>query len=204
MVKQLCLTFGSNDFKRVRNEALEVDYMQLRSLYEMIHNPKQLYLLYKRYKNEFPRGRWNHDNIPTPLICACEKGRMNDVKQFINLHGFHAYINMDVAEGSMDVKAMVSQLGYNSGGNNRTPLIEAAWKEHTNIVEYLLQHDADVSITDSNGMNVLHRAARYNRTNTNTIQLLLNKMSLNDINHKTNGGLTPLDGCYIFNNSSII
>ena len=88
MVNQLCLTFGSNDFQRVRNEALEVDYMQPRSLYEMIHNPKQLYLLYKRYKNEFPRGIYQEDEIPTPLICACEKGRMNDVKQFINLHGF--------------------------------------------------------------------------------------------------------------------
>ena len=117
MIKQLCLTFGSNDFERVRNEALEVDYMQPRSLYEMIHNPKQLYLLYKRYKNEFPESSSDYnDEIPTPFICACEKGRMNDVKQFINLHVFHGYINMNVAEGSMDVKAMVSQLGCNSEG----------------------------------------------------------------------------------------
>ena len=35
MIYQLCLTFGSNDFKRVRNEALEVNYMHLRSLYEI-------------------------------------------------------------------------------------------------------------------------------------------------------------------------
>ena len=57
---------------------------------------------------------------------------MNDVKQFINLHGFHAYINMDVAEVGMDVKAMVSQLGYNSGGEcNYTPLMIAALKAST-------------------------------------------------------------------------
>ena len=127
MVYQLCVTFGSNDFKRVRNEALEFNYMQPRSLYEMIHNPKQLYLLYKRYKNEFPRGTIIRKNIPTPFICACEEGRMNDVEQFINLHGFHAYINMDVAEAGMDVKAMVSQLGYDSDGDHMTPLMIAAY-----------------------------------------------------------------------------
>ena len=78
----------------------------------------------------------------------------------------------------------------------------AAQEEHTTIVEYLLQHDADVSITDSQGMNALHYAAG-NKTNTNIIQLLLNKMSLNDINHKHQGGFTPLDGCYAYNESSI-
>ena len=97
---------------------------------------------------------------------------------------------------------MVSQLGNDSDGWERTPLMVAARKEHTNIVEYLLQHDADVSIT-SIGYNALHLAAMYNRTNTNTIQLLLNKMSLNDINHKTIGGNTPLDRCYEMNHSSI-
>ena len=69
MINQLCVTIGSNDFRRVRNEALEVDYMHLRSIYEMIHNPKQLYLLYKRYKDEFPRGEF-FDEVPTPFICA--------------------------------------------------------------------------------------------------------------------------------------
>ena len=42
-----------------------------------------------------------------------------------------------------------------------------------------------------------------NTTNTNIIQLLLNKMSLNDINHKSNDGETPLDYCYYHNDSSI-
>ena len=98
---------------------------------------------------------------------------------------------------------MVNQLGYDSDGNSCTPLIEAAWNELTNIVECLLQHDADVSITAQYGYNALHSAAERNRTNTNTIQLLLNKMSLNDINHKASDGGTPLDPCYIFNGSSI-
>ena len=79
----------------------------------------------------------------------------------------------------------------------------AARYEHINMMEYLLQHDADVSITNSAGWNALHIAAMHNRTNTNIIQLLLNKMSLNDINHKTIDGFTPLDACYLNNNSSI-
>ena len=72
IVNQLCVTFGSKDFKRVRNEALEFNYMQPRSLYEMIHNPKQSYLLYKRYKNEFPQGTDDPDVIPTPFIRTYE------------------------------------------------------------------------------------------------------------------------------------
>ena len=70
-------------------------------------------------------------------------------------------------------------------------------------MEYLLQHDADVSITNRYGWNALHFAAYRNRTNTNIIQLLLNKMSLNDINHKSKYGGTPLDYCYFNNGSSI-
>lgn len=103
------------------------------------------------------------------------------------------------------MKETVNQLGYDSYGNNRTPLMSAAMYQHTNIVEYLLQqHDADVSITNDDGYNALHIAAYRNTTNTNLIQLLLNKMSLNDINHKTNNWKdTPLDKCYRHNNTSI-
>ena len=54
LVKKLCFLFNSPDFVRVRHEALAFDYSGHRCITEMIHNPKQLYLLYKRYKNEFP------------------------------------------------------------------------------------------------------------------------------------------------------
>ena len=86
LVKQLCVVFNSPDFIRVRNDALAFDYSGRRRITEMIHNPKQLYLLYKRYKTEFPRG--------TPFVCACEKGRVDDVNQFLNLHRFHACIDV--------------------------------------------------------------------------------------------------------------
>ena len=77
LVKRLCVLFNSQDFVRVRHEALAFDYSGHRCITEMIHNPKQLYLLYKRYKNEFPDG--------TPFVCACREGRVEDVLSLIHI-----------------------------------------------------------------------------------------------------------------------
>ena len=194
LVKRLCVLFNSQDFVRVRHEALAVDYSGNRCITEMIHNPKQLYLLYKRYKNEFPDG--------TPFVCACEEGRVEDVNQFLNLHRFHAYIDVGTANAGMDVTAMVSEIGTNSYGYSFTPLMMAAAYEHSTIIEILLQYNADTATTDDYGCNALHWAAQYNTTTTTTVQLLLNNMKLEDINHKTTSGYTPLDCCY-YNDSSI-
>ena len=202
LVKRLCVLFNSQDFVRVRHEALAYDYSGHRCITEMIHNPKQLYLLYKRYKNEFPRG--------TPFVCACQYGRVEDVNQFLNLHRFHAYIDVGTANAGMDVTAMVSELGTSSYGDSMSPLIAAAIYERSTIIEILLQYNADTATatTDHNGRNALHWAAQYNTTTTTTVQLLLNNMKLEDINHKDtlNGGDTPLDYCYLYNtrNSSSI
>ena len=43
-----------------------------------ISGPKHLFELYRRYGSEF-QGK-------SALVCACEKGRMNDVELFIKLH----------------------------------------------------------------------------------------------------------------------
>ena len=104
----------------------------------------------------------------------------------------------------MDVTAMVSELGTNSyGGSGWTPLMEAARNEHSTIIEILLQCNASTAPTNINGINALHFAARYNKTTTTIVQLLLNNMKLEDINHKDTRGNTPLDNCYYYNNSSI-
>ena len=192
LVKRLCVLFNSQDFVRVRHEALAFDYSGHRCITEMIHNPKQLYLLYKRYKNEFPDG--------TPFVCACEKGRVEDVNQFLNLHRFHAYIDVGTANAGMDVTAMVSEVGKDTYDYCHTPLTIAALYERSTIIEILLQYNADTATTDEDGNNALHWAAD-NRTTT-TVQLLLNNMKLEDINHKDRYGDTPLDQCY-YNNSSI-
>ena len=54
--------------------------------------------LNEKYKKEFPRG--------TPLVCACEKGRVEDVEGMIR--GARA--------AGMDVTAMVSEVGTSSYG----------------------------------------------------------------------------------------
>jgi len=154
--------------------------------------------LNEKYKKEFPRG--------TPLVCACEKGRVEDVEGMIR--GARA--------AGMDVTAMVSEVGTRSDGDrvSYTPLMMAAWYEHSTIIEILLQCNADTATTNNFGVNALHYAARHNgynalhyaadnnKTTTTTVQLLLNNMKLEDINHKDKyNGLTPLDYCYHYNYS---
>ena len=141
--------------------------------------------LEKQYYTEFPKG--------TPLVCACEKGRVEDVEGMIR----------GARLAGMDVTAMVSEEGTGSDGwNSRTPLMAAAYEEHSIIIEILLQYNADTATTDHNGENALHIAAYHNETTTTTVQLLLNNMKLEDINHKNTIGDTPLDDCY-YNSSSI-
>ena len=135
----------------------------------------------KKYKNEFPKG--------TPLVCACEKGNLEDVKTFVN--------------AGMDVKGLVNELGTDSDGYSNTPLMMAAYNEHSTIIEILLQCNADTATTGYNGNNALHIAAYNNKTTTTIVQLLLNNMKLEDINHINTYGSTPLDCCYKYNNSSI-
>merc|ERR1712023_250241 len=104
----------------------------------------------------------------------------------------------------MDVTAMVSEVGTRSDGYSVTPLMAAAWNVHSTIIEILLRYNADTATTNQYGANALHYAAVNNETTTTTVQLLLNNMKLEDINHKnTYNGRTPLDYCYKYNDSSI-
>ena len=110
-----------------------------------------------------------------------------------------------VKEGNMTLKEMVNQVGQDSYGLERTPLMAAAYEEHFQLVKYLIeQGEADPNIADSEfGSNALHFAALNNRTNTELIELLLAHMTLNSINKKDRGGSTPLDFAYRRNHSPI-
>ena len=171
---------------------------------EMIlsHPARRLYLLIERYKREFPHG--------TPIVCACQYGRMDDVELFISLHPFHKYItNRDVNgyRDDMTLKDMVSQVGTDSRGSEYTPLMIAAYGEHFQIVKYLIeQGEADPNIAGSDGYNALHLAAEYNKKDTELIEFLLTNMSLDSINKKAwliGGWGTPLDKAYDDNKSPI-
>ena len=201
LIQQCRKAFGCDDFERVRDEALSIDYKGRRSINEMrlSHPARRLYLLIERYQREFPRG--------TPIVCACQHGRMDDVELFVNLHPFHKYItNRDVNgyRDDMTLKENMNQIGTNSRGFEYTPLVIAALNEHFHVVKYLIeQGEADPNITSRYGRNALHWAARNNRTNTDVIQLLLNDMSLDSINKKQSGGYTPLDNAYAYNDSPL-
>ena len=150
----------------------------------------------KEYKKEFPRG--------TPIVCACEKGRFEDVKLLIT-----GYNDVNGSNGNnnnnMTLKEYVNQVGKDCGGGECTPLMAAACEEHFQVVKYLIeQGEADPNIATSGGWNALHAAAFNNRTNTELIELLLTHMSLDSINKKkSRAGFTPLDWEY-FNNRSPI
>ena len=114
LIQQCRKAFGSNDFERVRDIALSLSYEGRRSINEILltHPAKRLYLLIERYQREFPRG--------TPIVCACERGRMDDVELFMNLHPYHKYITNCDANGyrdDMTLKDMVSQVGKGSYGH---------------------------------------------------------------------------------------
>ena len=167
------------------------------TLYQLckdIQYPYKLQLaeeLKNKYKKEFRRG--------TPLVCACQHGRFDDVKLLITGH--------DVNSSYMTLKEMVSQVGKNSRGGEYTPLIVASYQEHFQIVHYLIEHGkVDPNITNSDGLNALHAAARNNKKNTDLIDLLLNHMRIDCINKKATkeyGECTPLDCAYINNDSPI-
>ncbi len=193
LIQQCRKRFGCDDFERVRDVALSIDYKGRRSINEMrlSHPARRLYLLIERYKREFPRG--------TPIVCACQHRRMDDVELFVNLHSFHKYITNRDVNGYRDdttLKDMVNQVGKNIYGAECTPLMAAAMNEHFQVVQYLIeQGEADPNIAHSDGWNALHIAASGNRTNVELIELLLTHMTLDSINKKARG-YTPLDYAY--------
>merc|ERR1719230_1875373 len=94
------------------NDALE----ELRRVKEIPSVKKAL--LVEEYKKEFPRG--------TPIVCACEKERFEDVKLLIT-----GYNDVNGSNGNnnnnMKLKEYVSQVGKISWGGYFTPLMIAAY-----------------------------------------------------------------------------
>ena len=129
------------------------------------------------------------EKVINKLVVACEKDKLDVVKTLLG------------AGGNADID--VNQLGKDSDGGERTPLMAAAEKEHFQVVQYLIvQGQADPNIENSFGANALHYAARNTSKNTKVIELLLEHMTLDSINKKSRYGYTPVDLVY-YNNSPL-
>ena len=137
--------------------------------------------LKQKYKKEFPKG--------TPIVVACEKDRLEDLKLFVACH--------DVEGTGVTVKKLLEKVGKDSRDYDRNTLMAAARYEEQEVLVQLLDYGVDPSITQWNGWNALHFSAGYNKKSTRCVESLLKKMPLESINKKTNGwGWTPLDCAY--------
>ena len=136
-----------------------------------------LYVLYKKYKKEFPKG--------DPLICACEKNRIEDVENMIKI----------LLETNN--KNVINNEGKTSQGISFTPLGIAARKGYLNIVQLLIENGVDSSICSKRDKwNVLHIAAYYSKKSSNVVEYLLKHLPEKVINQQDVGGETPLDNAY--------
>ena len=164
------------------------------------HEEIKLYLLKnggdldKAYRTEFPKG--------TPLVCACEQGRFEDVKLLIT--------SGDVSDSNgkilkKKVRKMANKLGRNDNGMYVRPLMIAALNDHLNIVQYLIEQcEANANkIETHHKWNALHFALTnrawsrdwlrvYNKNTLGVVQLLLDHMTIISINHKDENKQTPL------------
>jgi hypothetical protein len=78
LVQQLGKSFESDDFERIRDEALEIEYEGCKSINEMILTTfeKKVYLLRHEYREEFPL-------FYPPLIVAVKKNKIHLVRYLI-------------------------------------------------------------------------------------------------------------------------
>eukprot|EP00944_MAST-04C_sp_MAST-4C-sp1_P005958 g5958.t1 len=141
------------------------------------------------YKKALPKG--------TPLVCACEKGRLDDVRMLVEGH--------DLEKTGMSVDEMVSKNGKDSGGYSFTPLQMAVRNEQLEIVQYIVKSCTTVDLigqTNSNGASSLHYAAEHSKKNVQMLQCLIDNYNGKDIkdiiNQKNDDGKTPLDNAYVF------
>ena len=152
-------------------EALE----KLKKFIDAVDNTKTIAVdeLIEKYKKEFPEG--------DPVIVACEKGRLNDVKTFIQ---------------SGTVKDVHTYKGKNSCGHTRTLLGTASAYDQYEIVQYLLSLPGmDVSVADSDGVTAIMWAAYRNKKNLDLMKSILNHKtcSIDAVNKKDKYGSTALD-----------
>jgi hypothetical protein len=230
LVKQLCAAVGTSNFIRVQEDALDADYKGKRSIYELMHILKELYMLYHKCVIERPSdGPW-----PTSLMFTTATRRSNDVKTMLQLHKFHPYLQCKGSrigctnvgrfvciffDGDKDLKALVNEPAWETNCVGKlTILMTAVRNEDVELVKFLLAYGADASIAILSGaralfgVTALHFAASNCNSSTNMMELLLKEdCVLKNINteatfgysiyHRAVKDATPLDYCYYCNDN---
>ncbi|XP_067653690.1 uncharacterized protein [Haliotis asinina] len=102
------------------------------------------------------------------LYDASRRGDLRTVKRIL-------------AEGDVDINYR--------GQYSKTPVMEAAYYRHRDVVEFLVGRGADVSLVDSDGDNFLHWACRGG--DLETVKLILS-MNVVDINSRGQYSMTPV------------
>ncbi|XP_045467066.1 uncharacterized protein LOC123675663 [Harmonia axyridis] len=131
----------------------------------------------------------------------------NDIHQCLKWDSGNLPIHRAVIQKNLkEVKSQCIVLKARKAGvnianiNDYTPLqLAVVQSVGTDIVEVLLKYDADMSVLDSEGNNVLHLAVEHNRNDL--VQIFLEKLNADnlDIDQFNYDGLTPLMMCAFHN-----
>jgi len=188
---------ADNEIEHLDLSDLDLSLPQIRLLGKALQNNISLQWLGLKEMNEKERDellKIQHPVIQAYIfVSICEKGNLEQVKSFLD--------HYDASVTRWGVQDMATQ-----------GLIASVKNEHIHITRYLLEQGGDPTTVTREGWNLLHFAARFNKTNTDTIELLLNRMILlDDINCKLTESnadgeyeYTPLDLSYCDGNNSPI
>ena len=101
--------------------------------------------------------------IDWKLICAADRGNLEEVKRLVHQNGANVNANQDLR-----------------GNHHATPLHKACFKRHTAIVQFLVQQGANVHAVTQHGETPLHVACRHIVSNTpDTVKCLLEQGGAN-------------------------
>ncbi|XP_067653127.1 ankyrin repeat domain-containing protein 29-like [Haliotis asinina] len=138
----------------------------------------------------------------TPVMEAAVNGHRDVVEFLVSRGADVSLVNSDgnnvlhfaCIDGDLETVKLIQSVNVvdvNSRGKySRTAVIEAARHRHWDVVEFLVDRGADVSLVDGDGENLLHLACR--RGHLKTVKLILS-MNVVDINARNNDGQTAAD-----------
>ena len=171
-------------------------FEKLKRKYEPYYNIKTNF---NKYKDGYRKFTYGH-----PFIVACQKGRNDDIKIFIE--------NRRSIDDTLTKAQFIDQIGHTTDRRPMTGLMAATRAEQVNTVKYLIREGADVNkvydiesrtLTISVKSNTALMFAVLHNKNNEIAKILLNKMSLqaiNYVNRKTSN--TALDYAILLSDSN--